>query len=397
MSGRLRVAFFTPRVPWPIDRGDRLRAYHLIRCLAPVADITLVTSTHDRPETLSLAPLHELCGRVEVFHQPKWRAQLNMLLAAPGRMPFQVAYFKSAPMDRLIASMTRQPFDFVFGHLLRAFPYVEPFTATPVYIDLCDSQALNLKRAAPVKNGIARPAFFEEWRRVEAYETRIIARARETWAVNEIDRQDMLRRLPGANVRVIPNGVDLRWGDAGLAGPKGAAVMFLGNLTVGHNVDAVVSFATSVWPRVRREVPDAEFHLVGEPGPTVRALGGRDGIHVAGFVENLEEVLGHCVMSVAPLRYGAGIQNKVLETMAAGLPAQTSSIVARSLGAEPGREVVVADGEEEQVASIVALLRDTAAARRIGAAGQAFVRSRFTWQHAADRFREIAEEYAAAR
>jgi glycosyltransferase involved in cell wall biosynthesis len=115
---------------------------------------------------------------------------------------------------------------------------------------------------------------------------------------------------------------------------------------------------------------------------------------VLGYVRDLRPVLAAAVVSVAPLRYGAGIQNKVLETMAAGLPSLLSGMVAEPLGAAPGREVVVADSDGETAAALVSLLRDPSRAREIGLAGQAYVRGRFTWDHAAARFREIAAEVA---
>jgi glycosyltransferase involved in cell wall biosynthesis len=280
--------------------------------------------------------------------------------------------------------------------MFRVFPFLERFGGVPRYMDLCDALTLNLQRASPIKKGAAGPAFRQEWRRVEAYEARVMDGVRETWVVTEVDRRDLLRRRPGANVRVIPNGIERRWEDAGLAAEKAPAALFLGNLTVGHNVDAAMHFAAEVWPRVRAAMPEAELHLVGEPAPQVRALDGRDGVRVMGYVEDLRPVLARTVVSVAPLRYGAGIQNKVLETMAAGLPSLLSGMVAEPLGAAPGREVVVADTDEATAAEIVALLRDPSRAREIGLAGQAYVRARFTWDHAAARFREIAGEMAGS-
>ena len=184
-------------------------------------------------------------------------------------------------------------------------------------------------------------------------------------------------------------GVDARWGDAGLAGPKQDAVLFLGNLTVGHNVDAVRYLVRSIWPLVRRQLPSARLHLVGRHGTKVARLGREPGVRLEGFVADLRPLLTSCRLSVAPLRYGAGVQTKVIETMAAGLPAVVTPLVAEPVGAEPDREILVASSAEGIAAGIIRLLKSPEEAQRIGAAGRAQVRARFRWERAGERLAEF--------
>jgi glycosyltransferase involved in cell wall biosynthesis len=382
---RPRVLFFSPRFPWPLDRGDRLRAYHLLRGFARHADVTLFTLTDTPVNEAPLEPLLELCARVEVISIPRWMSRAQMLGALPGRLPFQVAYFRSEAMERLVDRANAEAFDLVVGQMFRVFPYMARVRQAPRVMDLCDSLAMNYRGAAPLKPLLARLAFREEWRRVEAYEAHVMDNVTESWVVSEVDRQDLLRRRPAARIAVVPNGVEERWGDAGLIEASDPRVLFLGNLTVGHNVDAVLHFVEAVWPRVRQAVPTARLDLAGLAGPRIRALDGVSGVHVHGFVPDLRELLESCRLSVAPVRYGAGIQNKVIETIAAGLPAVVTSLVSRPLGCTEGREILVADEPVEQARAVVALLTDEARRRAISRAGQTFVRARFSWRHVEER------------
>jgi glycosyltransferase involved in cell wall biosynthesis len=211
----------------------------------------------------------------------------------------------------------------------------------------------------------------------------------ESWVVADEDSRDLVSRVPAAHVEIIPNGIVRRWGLAGLEGPKGPVALFLGNLTVAHNADAARYLARDIWPLVRRRIPDARLKLVGAHGATVARLATRPGVSLPGFVEDLSPLLREARLAVAPLRCASGIQNKVLETMAAGLPAVVTPMVGRPIGAEPGREIVVAEGAGALADEIVRLFADEALARRIGEAGSAHVTSRFSWDRAGERMREL--------
>lgn len=389
MSPRPKLLFLAPRLPWPLDRGDRLRCHHLIRAFAPHCDITLLSLADEPAHLAPLGPLLEYCRRVEVVSIPPLLSKLRMVAALPERVPFQVAWFRSEAMDRIVDRAARERFDLAFGYMFRVFPYIERLGTMPRFLDFQDALALTYRAAAPLKPGLRGLAFREELRRVEDYEGRVLDGIAEGWVVTELDRRDLLRRRPAANVRVVSNGIEGRWGDAGLAGPKEEIVLFLGNLTVGHNVDAAVHFVRNTWPLVRRARAGARLELVGKSGHTVTALGGVDGITVRGYVEDLAPLLGRCRLSVAPIRYAAGIQNKLLETMAAGLPAVATRLVAGPLMAEPGREILVADEPVAQAEEIVSLLTDPARAAAVGRAGQARVRARFSWRQAGDEMARI--------
>jgi len=329
-----------------------------------------------------------MCTRIETIRLPKWRSQLNMLLAVPDRVPFQVAYYRSSAMTRLVDELAREPWDLAFGHMFRILPYLERIDA-PRVLDLCDSLALNLERAMRVKPWFARPAFAQELSRVRRFERDAMGAVRETWVVTALDRADLLARDPTARVEVVPMGVSPTWGLAGLEGPKEDAVLFLGNLTVGHNVDAAIYLAEEIWPLVRKRRTGARLLLVGKLNARSRRLGNLPGVSTLGFVADLAPILSRARVSVTPIRYGAGIQTKLLETMAAGLPMVASELAAAPVGAEDGREILVGRTAAELADALVRVLSDDALARRIGEAGSRWVRARFSWERAGERLVEL--------
>lgn len=388
MTDRPRLLYLIPRYPWPPDRGDRLTGWNLLRQFTAFADVTLVAFSDVEPAATELGPLVDLCDRIEVIHHPTWRGRANMLAALGDDVPFQVAFYRSRFMEDMVRRLRGEQFDLIFSHLFRMHPYLAPFNRSRRVTFLADSLAMNLRRAVPTKHGIKRLAFQMEQRRVERYEARVMSEVDESWVVSETDRQDLLARSPDARVVVVPNGVEDRLGKADPT-TTGKTVLLLGNMTVGHNIDMAIYLVEEIWPLVRGWHPDAELLLVGTAGPTVKRLASRPGVTVTGFIDDLAPIFARTRVAVAPLRYGAGVQNKVLETMAAGLPAVVTSIVNEGIGAEPERSIDTADDPAAFAASISRHLSDPARAARMGLAGREHILAHFSWEPAGRRMKSL--------
>jgi glycosyltransferase involved in cell wall biosynthesis len=363
----------------------------LIRQFAPIADITLLAFSDRDPATVDPGPLLSLCERVEILGHPTWRGRWNMLAALPQRTPFQVAYYRSDTMSALLNRLQAESFDVVFGQLFRTWPYLKGFRHPRTVIDLTDSLTLNLERAIPNKSGLKRLAFGSERDRVARYEVEVMNAVTESWVVSDIDREDLAARAPGATIAVVPNGLDDRWGAAADPARSPANVLLLGDMTVGHNIDMVSHLLGSIWPQVASARPTARLVLVGRTGPTVERLARRPGVALAGFVEDLRPLLGTTRVAVAPLRYGAGVQNKVLDTMMAGLPVIVTPLANEAIGGVPGVHLDVAPNDTEFAARIIAHLDDPARAGRMGHAARQFVASRFRWETAGERLRHVLD------
>jgi glycosyltransferase involved in cell wall biosynthesis len=197
---------------------------------------------------------------------------------------------------------------------------------------------------------------------------------------------------------VVAHGVDERLFSLPL-GPRSAGhVTFLGNLGVPHNVDAVLHLANDLWPGIRRQRPEATLEIAGaDPAAAVRRLDGRDGIAVTGAQEDLVALWSRASLLLAPLRFSTGIQNKVLEAMAAGVPVVTTHEAAEGIGASQGKHLLVGSDPASLVAATVSLLRDPAGALAMTERARCFVRESFSWETQVRRLEEIARTAGAER
>lgn len=388
----MRILCLTARLPYPPDRGDRLRAFHIMRTLAREHELTLLSFIEGPRERAHAAELASLCGEVRVVERSRTASIVSALLSCWRPQPLQVLYYQSREMRSLVArTLAAGSFDLAYVHLFRMAPYL---TDRPSYriVDLTDLVSSEIGRSMAYRGLPSRALYALEGPRIARFERAAAEAAGEVWVISDLEREALAGGCPNAEVRVIPNGVDCERFRP-LDGIEDPALLVLtGHMGVFHNVDAAIHLADDVLPLVRRDHPRCRLRLVGaDPCRAVRRLGRRPGIEVSGWVDDLNLELNRAAAVVAPLRFQAGVQNKVLEAMAAGRPVVTSPAVAAALGAAAGRELLVAADAGDVAGSTSALLADVELRRRIGSAARSFVCRRFSWRAAAERVRELGE------
>ncbi|MCI0645213.1 MAG: TIGR03087 family PEP-CTERM/XrtA system glycosyltransferase [Chloroflexi bacterium] len=394
----MRLLCLTARLPYPPDRGDRLRAFHMIEHLAREHEITLVSFIADKAEREHLAQLRPYCRELHVVARgPRWSA-VTAGANLWRRQPLQALYYRSRAMHQLVERLLdRQRFDATYVHLFRMAPYVLAHPELYRIIDLTDVVSEEVNRSLPYRRPFWRLVYTLERPRIERYERYIVNQLEETWLIAEADRQLLAAVCPQANIQVIPNGVDVATFRPTGQSPEPDSLIFVGHMGVYHNVDAAIHLARDVLPLVQKQLPGCRLTLAGaNPAPEVRRLAENPAVTVTGFVPDLNRCLNQAAVFVAPLRFAAGVQNKVLEAMAAGRPVVTTTLVNQGLGAQPGQELLVADGAEQTARQIVALLRDEQLRARLGAAGRAFVQKTYSWKHAVRRMREVEKSLLEA-
>lgn len=390
----MRVLYVSARFPWPPDRGDRLTGHALLRALAARHEVTLLSYVDGHEPPGALEALRALGIRVETVHLSRRRSWAQAWLGLLSSRPSQVAYYRSAALQQRARELVAEGADAVFVQLFRMAPAIEGVSHPARVLFLGDSLAMNLERSRRMRPFWLRPGIAWERRRVAAYEVEAARAFREAWVVSPVDRDDLHAR--GAhNVRLVPHGVDERLFAVEPARAPEPRLMFLGNLSVPHNVDAAVYAAREVLPRVRAVRPDATLWLVGAaPRPEVRALAELPGVTVTGALPDLGPALAAAHVMVAPLRFSSGIQNKVLEAMAAGLPVVTTSGVASGV---PGSERLLraADDAEGLAREVLALLADPAAATAQAERARAHARAHFSWDALARELERVVHEAQA--
>ncbi len=386
----MRILYVTPYVPSPI----RIRPYNFIKGLARRGHgITLLTLAGE-DEAADVAALAPYCQRIEAVPLGKAQVARAMLAALPGRLPLQAAYGRSrvaaARLGKLCAEAQQAgtPFDLAHVEHLRAAVLGAAIPALPRVYDAVDCISLLFERAGAASPELkTRLMARVDLGRTRRFEGRLLAQYEGTIVTSGDDRRalvDLAARYgtppqPG-RLRVVPNGIDLEY-FAPLDLPREAdTLVFSGKMSYHANIAAVDFLVREVLPLVWRERPGTRLWVVGKsPPPAISALAADPRITVTGYVDDLRPYLARAAVALTPIRYGVGIQNKVLEAMAMATPVVTTGQSAAALQAEAGRDLLVAETPGDLAAATLALLADAPRARAVGEAGRRYVAARHDW------------------
>lgn len=377
----MKILFLANRVPYPPFRGDKLKIFNLAKRLCAQHELHLLTFAQNAEDWTYVEELKKIFTTVQFISLPKWKSMLHCAGGLFDKVPFQVHYFRSPAMIHAVALLLqREQFDVVHVQHLRMAQYLEKRNDIPRILDLPDAFSLYWKRKqANTKNPFLR--FFEktEQKRVYQYEQKL-EKYNLTLVCSGEDKQYLEREHQLKNISVLPNGVDT---DNFYPRPHNYShnqtLLFTGNMDYGPNIDAVIYFTREILPVIRAKFPAVQFIIAGQrPVAKVTALA-NDHVKVTGFIQNLADQYNEASVVVAPLRFGAGTQNKVLESMAMGVPVVCSNIGFEGLGVVSGQGAIMQTNPSDFAASVIELLESEAMRRRVGSEGVAVIRSRFSW------------------
>ena len=380
----MRLLFLTGRFPYPLLRGDQLRAFHQIRILGPRHRVTLASFVASPPSAEEHGALAAYCERIVAV--PLGRASMgwNLVRHALSGLPLQAALYGDAAMTRALRGLGEGgEYDVVHVQLARMAVHLSSCPARARVVDLVDALSLGMERRAARERPPLRWAASLEARRLRDHERRVVAEVDEAVVTSPVDR-DALGAPP--NVAVVPNGVDTVRFPFGRGPREPGLVVFTGNLGYFANADAVAWFADRVLPLLRRSLPAVRFEVVGaRPPRALRRLARAGAFTLVGPVADLGERLRSAQAAVAPLQAGSGQSNKTLEALASGTPAVVSPLAAAGLEARDGEHLLVAASPEDFAAAVARVLEDRALADRLAVAGRALVESVYTWERSVER------------
>ncbi len=390
----MRILFLTGRLPYPPDRGDRLRAYHFLRVLSQAHQITLLSFIGDTRETAHIGPLRPFCEDIQLVHRSQPQSIMSTGLNVWRPLPLQSLFYRSTVMQRAVDNvLARQHFDVIYVHLFRMAQFVAGRHRPYRILDLTDAISSEIERSLPYRDPKWRLIYRLELPRIRRYEREMTGRFDETWVISEAERQLLIQGDTDNKVQVVPNGVDYTRFHPGGRHPNDPKLIFVGHMSVFHNVDAAEHLVNEILPRIRAVVPSTRLDLVGaEPAAAVKRLAATPGVRVLGHVADLNAALNDAAVFAAPLRFAAGVQNKVLEAMAVGLPVVTTTYVNNGLRAEDGRHLLIADEPADFAAAVSRLLQDATLRQTLGHNGREFVRRHYQWESVLDRLKLIEQQ-----
>jgi glycosyltransferase involved in cell wall biosynthesis len=428
----LKILFIVAYAPTLI----RTRSLNLIKALAANGNaVALATLCSDKKELSAIQPLAAILEDLIVERIHSTRSFWNCTRALPGSEPLQANYSWSPRLaKRIIRTVQTKDFDVVHIEHLRSARYA---------VLLNDPKLLHGRKHLPLiwdsvdcisdlYRYASQNSYAFRWRlitkielpRTEKYEGRLANQFDRVLVTSESDKRGLTKlaeKWRGRNrfgpvdsiqerIAVVPNGVDLAYFTPTYESREPQTLVITGKMSYHANITAVARFVKNVMPRIWMELPRTKLRVVGRnPPPEIRKLGvysavdpggpsaGDSGsdprVEITGTVKDIRPFLRKATLAVAPIRYGAGIQNKVLEAMACGTPVVATSEAVRALHAEPERDVIVADGEQQLADSIISMLKNPGLCSSIGSAGRAYVEKNHDWRLVA---RQLAGIYRNA-
>lgn len=374
-----KLLVLSPRFPYPVIGGDKLRIYHLCRVLSRRYSLTLLSLCETPEEMRAELPDDGVFDRVERVFLSRTRSYVNTLLALPTRTPLQVAYYRSrafaAAVSRLLTSH-----DGVFVHLVRCAEYVRK-SDKPRVLEMTDAISLNYSRVKQLRTarGLKSRVFGIEAKRLLDYERAIVDDFDLSVLVSRTDRDYLFPAMSTAKVMVCSNGVDLSGLPYAVRSVASRLLVFIGDMRTVQNQDMCHYFAETVLPLLRKRA-DYRFRIVGSIAPALaERFRAYDGVEVTGRVESVAQAASDGAIGVCPMRIGAGVQNKILEYMALGLPVVTTSLGHEGLGAKSGQDLLIADTPEAFVERIEWLVGHPSAAVEMAGHARQFVEREHGW------------------
>lgn len=404
----LKILFVVPYVPSLV----RVRPYNLIRQLSKLGDevtvLTLATSDAERADARALAA-H--CHAVITLPLPKWRSLWNCLVALPSRTPLQARFaWQPALAHRLqeLLSVRIPPrFDLLHVEHLRGALYgvaarraAQPGAPLPIVWDSVDCISHLFEQAARHSTSTRhRWITAVETRRTRRYEGWLVDQFDQVLVTSPVDREALLeaRNRAGrggaagpAPVQVLPNGVDLEYFRPEPERARRAATLVIsGKMSYHANVAMVLYVLHEVMPLIWHHRPDVELCIVGkDPPPPLVAAAAHPRVEVTGTVDDIRPYLQRATLALAPITYGAGIQNKILEAMACGTPVVTSPQAATALAARPERDLRIADTPGAVATTVLELLDHPARREQLSEAGRRYVERHHDWRQIAAALQE---------
>lgn len=380
------ILFLAHRVPWPADRGDKIRSFHLLQKLRSLAPVHVAAFADDQRdldcaerERAGLASLH-----VELRAKPQWLAGIEAL--ASGK-PVSLTSFASKSFQRWIDErLVSGKISHVFVFSGQMAQYVPDDYTGRIIMDFVDVDSAKFESYAGEGNALMRWIHQREGEKLADYEAQVAARANASLFVSEAEAALFRARSGAGNVHAIDNGIDTGFYDPAAPFKKlhppfpDPLIVFTGQMDYRPNIEAVTDFAHNAFPAIRAAHPGTTFAIVGRnPAPAVAQLSALPGVQVTGAVDDVRPWIAGADVVVAPLRIARGVQNKVLEAMAMAKPVVASAAAAEGIMAEDGIHYRIAGSAVDEARIVCELLADTDRRIALGQAARAHVVKNYGW------------------
>ena len=393
----MKIFVLLPRIPYPLEKGDKLRAYNQVKELSKRHQVVLC-ALNDNPKVdlqEAFQALQPYCASITFLPLSKTRILFGMTHAFFKGLPMQCGYFYNRHTAHKVDALIQkhQP-DMLYGQLLRVAEYLR-HKDIPKAIDYQDAFSAGMKRRHDIASFLKKPVFNMEYQRLSRYERAIFDNFDVKSIISQPDRE-LIPHPKKDEILIIPNGVDHDYFKP-REEEKRYDIVFTGNMSYAPNVNAVDYLANEILPRVWSVLPEVKMYIAGaSPDPKVKKVAS-ERIVVSGWLDDIRDAYAQSRVFIAPMRIGTGLQNKLLEAMSMRLPAITTPLANGSLGAKSDEEILVGNNAEELARHIITLLTDTNKAAQIAQAGYDFTNRVYDWGKATEVLEEAMNQALKGR
>ncbi|MDX1445005.1 MAG: glycosyltransferase [Lishizhenia sp.] len=380
-----KLVVLTSRFPFPLEKGDKLRAFYQIIELSKVYDIHLIALSEIELKEEWKGEVKKYCKSLHIFRLNKFQKLLGTALQLLTNKPFQVGYFTNYGIKRQVNQLLKEIVpDHIYCQLVRPAEYVKNYHACPKTIDYMDALSKGIHRRIALAPWYKRPFFKAEYQRLRNYEHKIFDYFEHHTIITAQDRE-MIFHKDRNKIAIIPNGVSPAFFNYEQEQEVRKDLVFTGNLSYPPNIEACLYLGQNIMPAL----PELQLQISGaNPANELKGLKNKN-IEITGWVDDIRSAYASAKIFVAPMFIGTGLQNKLLEAMAMGLPCITTTLANNALGATDKESILIANTKEEFVEAIQNLLENKELYTHIQRNAKAFVNDNFNWHSSSMRLIDL--------
>ena len=384
-----KIIFLTSRFPYPLDKGDKLRAFHQIKGISKRHNIYLISiNTESKVKYEHINILKKYCEEVFVLDTNKFSVIINLLKSFIKSEPLQTGYFYSLKNQKKVNEIIKKirP-DWIYSQLIRTSKYTQNFENN--FIDYMDAMSIGIKRRINNFPIILKPFVRREFFITKRYESEIFNKFRKHSIITKND-QNYIDNTSRKKINIIPNGVDTKYFFPINKNKIRYDIIFIGNMSYPPNIEAAIFLCKKIKPLIDKEYKFCKI-LIGGTNPTKKIKNlENEHIHVSGRVEDVRKLYSIGKIFVAPMFIGSGLQNKLLEAMAMGIPCITTELANKALGANK-HQITIAETEREFARLCIRILENKSLYDSFSDEGLKFIKKTYDWKKINNKLSDLFE------
>jgi sugar transferase (PEP-CTERM/EpsH1 system associated) len=381
----MKVFMLVSRVPWPLEKGDKLRAYHQLKYLSRQHEVFLCCLSDGKIHPEALEQLQRITPHVQIIRLNRLLILWRLVVAFFSSKPFQVNYFfQRQACKKVVRLIDEFRPDHIYCQLIRTSEYVKNLHHIRKTIDYMDALSAGLHRRAQSASFLKKYFVNEEAKRLRNYEHLIFDYFDHHTIISDQDQQ-LIFHPDRHKIVVVPNGIDTVFFTKNASFEKRYDLVFTGNMSYSPNIHCALRIVHEIMPIILKQRPATTLLIAGASPANVILELHSPYVTVTGWMDDIRDAYNSASVFLAPMSIGSGLQNKLLEAMSMGLPCVTSSLVAGAMKAKSGIHLLIEDDNEKFAAQVIRLLDDAQLAEELALGGKGFVTAHFHWESTTSR------------